>query len=204
MHFHLTCIFYLNTLKYIIYKGQTAEHFFSYLLNVQHILCPRPVYRTLVMVTHNISFCQSRMASIKLHFLFWKLTKSLTVHDSHIKPVFTAAERKWDKKIWTLGKMYKLFFELFGAECLSGDEDLWMLKVRGRGENFSHIYANERDGTSALPLACQEAFLCHILSQHKVPIEAVRLLHVLSLIQPFNLSYSLRVCCMCAVRMGKF
>lgn len=80
------------------------------------------------------------------------------------------------------------------------------MNAQGEAENFSHIYANERDGTSALPLGCQEAFLCHILSQLKVPIEVVRLLHVLSLIQTFNLSYCLRVCCVCvcAVHMGKF
>ncbi len=107
MRFYFTCVFYLNKHEYII------KTVFSYLLNVQHILCPRPLYRTLVMVTHNIEFCQSRTASIKLHFLFWNLTKSLTVHDSHIKPVFTAAERKWDKKNPNFGERCR------NSECLS-------------------------------------------------------------------------------------
>lgn len=37
------------------------------------------------------------------------------------------------------------------------------MNAQGEAENFSHIYANERDGTSALPLGCQEAFFMSYL-----------------------------------------
>lgn len=175
------------------------------MLKVQHILCPRPVYRTSVMVTHNISFCQSRTASIKLHFLFWKLTKSLTVHDSHIKPVFTAAERKWDRKkseLWErcINSALSYLEQSVWAEMKTCECSRWEAEER----TFLIYMLMRETGHQLYRWLVRRLFLCHILSQHKVPIEAVRLLHVLSLIQPFNLLYCLRVCCVCALRMGKF